>query len=133
MLCAYSETTPSKMVLNDLNDVRFKYFFIAALFQIPLSLHDIPCDFGAGENLVLLLDREMFVGRVEVVAQVILSADGEGAQLAVENCLLVGDVQMSLQVLLVEVSFLAEMAEVVAVAFVQLHVILQLRVVDESL
>lgn len=75
----------------------------------------------------------MFVGRVEVVAQVILSADGEGAQLAVENCLLVGDVQMSLQVLLVEVSFLAEMAEVVAVAFVQLHVILQLRVVDESL
>lgn len=133
MLGAYSETTPSKMVLNDLNDVRFKYFFIAALFQIPLSLHDIPCDFGAGENLVLLLDREMFVGRVEVVAQVILSADGEGAQLAVENCLLVGDVQMSLQVLLVEVSFLAEMAEVVAVAFVQLHVILQLRVVDESL
>lgn len=75
----------------------------------------------------------MLVRGVEVIAQVILATDREGADLAVEDGCFVRHVQVPLQIFLVEVTFLAEMTEMIAIALVQLHVVFELGVVNERL
>lgn len=67
-----------------------------------------------------------------MIAQVIFSADRERANLAVENCLFMSDIQMPFKIFLVEVALLAEVAQMISISVVQLHVILELCVVYES-
>lgn len=68
-----------------------------------------------------------------MVAQIVLPADGKSADLTVEDCRLVRHIQVPLEILLMEVAFLAEMTEVVAVSLMQFHVIFELGVVYKRL
>lgn len=95
--------------------------------------NSISRDFRPCQDLVFLFHSEMLVCRVEMVAQIIFATDRERTDLAVENRCFVSHVQVPLQIFLVEIAFLAEMTEVIAVSFVKLHVVFELGVVNEGL